>query len=63
MQHFERERAQLDLRFTCEDCALHDVAKDVCAHGWPGGAPGGVHRLATYQATLTPVFCKEFELR
>lgn len=62
---FTLDRARYDLRFTCEDCAYHDPDASACAHDWPGGLPGGIHRKCTWQdPEHTPelVFCKEFEL-
>jgi len=56
---FRDERARFALRFTCDDCALWDPARDRCAHGFPTHE----HRASRYDdARADVVFCKEFEL-
>lgn len=56
---FREQRERYRLRFTCEDCAQFDEARETCAHGYPTEQ----HREARYRdehAVL--VFCKHFEL-
>ena len=60
---FDDEAARYALRFTCDDCAFFDGARQACAHGWPTE----LHRRERYQREAAPgdevVFCKEFEVR
>jgi hypothetical protein len=56
---FREDCARFALRFTCEDCALFDPERELCAHGFPTDE----HRLRHYDRLDSPlVFCKDFEL-
>jgi hypothetical protein len=58
-ERFREERRRYRLRFTCEDCALFDEARERCAHGYPTER----HRAARYaDPTARILFCKEFDL-
>ena len=58
-ERFRDQRERFHLRFTCEDCALFDDAREACAHGFPTTE----HRQAYYRDPDAPlVFCKHFEL-
>jgi hypothetical protein len=55
---FRHERARFALRFGCEDCAMFELGRGGCAHGYPTGE----HREARYDDPEAPlVFCKEWE--
>lgn len=56
---FSDERPRYSFRFCCEDCAMFDVPRQRCAHGFPTEE----HRRDRYADQQMPLaFCKEFEL-
>jgi hypothetical protein len=56
---FQADRTRYQLRFTCEHCAMFDLERDACAHGFPTDE----HRMVYYRSCDVPlVFCKDFEL-
>ncbi len=55
---FLGERARFSLRLHCEDCALFDVERAKCAHGYPTAE----HRQPTEGLESSVVFCKDFEM-
>lgn len=58
-RRFRIQRDELELRFTCDHCAMFDPDRERCAHGYPTAE----HRLARYEGSAEPVvFCKEWDL-
>lgn len=59
-EDFAAERERFALRHVCEDCALFDEERRVCAHEYPIA----MHERAYYERRPPEeiVFCKEFEL-
>ncbi len=58
-EQFRRERERFALRFTCEDCALFDPARERCLHGYPSEH----HRAARYEDPEADLlYCKDFDL-
>jgi hypothetical protein len=56
---FREQRERFQLRFNCEDCALFDVDRERCVHGYPTTE----HRAGHYaNPEARVVFCKHFEL-
>ncbi len=55
---FRRERAQYDLRFCCEACAVFDPDAARCAYGFPVEE----HRLGRLEdPEADVVFCKDYD--
>ncbi len=55
---FRAQREALDLRMSCEDCALFDDERGACAHGYPTEPH---RRPASWEAATAIQFCKDFE--